>query len=134
MQATDLAPDDHAVLAEARRVADTLYLEGVHTVASAVRTRSGAMFAGINIATRMPFADVCGEVAALSAMVAASQREPALIVAVRGDGRGTHEIVPPCGRCRELISDFDLGTWVIVGTLEQPRKLPVASLLPLKAW
>lgn len=134
MEATELAPDDHAVLAEARRTADALFLDGAHKVAAAVRTRSGTMFAGINIATRMPFADVCGEVAALSAMVGAGRRDPAVIVAVRSNGQGWHEIVPPCGRCRELISDFDPQTWVIVGTLERPWKLPVAALLPLKAW
>lgn len=134
METADLAPDDHAVLAEARRAADALYLDGMHKVAAAVRTHSGAMFAGINIKTRMPFADVCGEVAALCAMVTGGHRDPTVIVAVRGDGRGHHEIVPPCGRCRELISDFDPLTWVIVGTLERPRKVPVAALLPLKAW
>lgn len=78
--------------------------------------------------------DVCGEVAALSTMVGAGWRDLDTIVAVRGDGAGNHELLPPCGRCRELISDFDLETWVIVGTLAQPRKVRITTLLPLKPW
>jgi hypothetical protein len=31
-----------------------------------------------------------------------------------------------------LISDFSKDTWVIVGSLEQPYKVKVSDLLPLK--
>ena len=133
-ETTDLAASDFDIIEEAKRTADTLYLEEFHKVSSALRTHSGRLFSGINIKTTMPFADVCGEVAALSAMVGAGQRDPEIIVAVRGDGQGNHEILPPCGRCRELISDFGLEVWVIVGTLERPQKVRVTALLPLKAW
>lgn len=104
----DLSPADRALIDEAKRTADALHLDGVHEVAAALRTRSGAEFAGINIKARMGFADACGEVAALCAMV--------------GAGR------------RELISDFDPATRVIVGTLARPYAVTVAELLPLKAW
>lgn len=133
MNTEALSAGDCELIEVARRTADTLYLENVHKVASAVRTRTGHVFAGINIATRMPFADVCGEVAALSAMVGAGHRDPGIIVAVRRK-LDVHDLMPPCGRCRELISDFDLDTWVIIGTLEQPRKVRVSELLPCKIW
>ena len=58
--------------------------------------------------------------AALCAMVGAGHRDPDVIVAIYRDGRGTFELFPPCGRCRELISDFDPNTWMIVGSLELP--------------
>lgn len=134
MHATALDPADCAVIEEAQRMADTRHLDETHEVASAVRTRDGGMFSGINIKARMRFADVCGEVSALSAMVAAGHRDPEIIVAIWGDGRGGYELMPPCGRCRELISDFDPETWVIVGTLERPYKVRIAELLPLKTW
>ena len=134
IETLEISQLDRDLIDAAIRTANTLYLDGAHKVASALRTRSGAVFSGINIKTRMRFADVCGEVAALSAMVGSGQRDPETIVAVRGDGKGRYELVPPCGRCRELISDFDLDTWVIVGTLERPQKVRVTALLPLKAW
>ena len=132
MEAVELSPADCDLIEEAKRTADELYLDEIHKVASALRTRSGEVFVGINIETRMPFADVCGEVAALSAMVGVGLRDPETIIAVKGDGQGHYELMSPCGRCRELISDFDLETWVIVGTLERPFKVKVAELLPLK--
>lgn len=132
MNATELSPADCAVIEAAKRTADTLHLDATHEVASALRTRDGEVFSGINIKARMRFADVCGEVAALSTMVGAGHRDPEIIVAIWGDGNGSFEVMPPCGRCRELISDFDPETWVIVGTLEQPYKVKVSDLLPLK--
>lgn len=134
MGPVELGAEDHELIEEAKRTADALHLDPVHKVASALRTRSGLIFAGINIETSMPFADVCGEVAAISAMVGAGHRDLETIVAIRGDGQGHHEILPPCGRCRELISDFDQETWVIVGTLNWPYKVSMVELLPLKPW
>lgn len=134
MDATELAPPDLEVIEQAKRTADALFVDEIHKVASALRTHSGEIFSGINIETRIPFADVCGEVAAICAMVGAGYRDPFVIVAVRRDGHGTYDLLPPCGRCRELISDFDPETWVIVGTLEQPFKVKITELLPLKAW
>jgi cytidine deaminase len=134
LEAAELEPLDHDLIEQAKWTADLLYLDKTHKVAAAVRTRLGDVFSGINIRTTMRFADVCGEVAAISAMVGAGQRDPEVIVAVRGDGNGWYELLPPCGRCRELISDFEQNTWVIVGTVEHPQKVRVRELLPLKAW
>ena len=133
METVELSALDRTLIEEAKHTADALYLEDLHKVAAALRTHSGEIFSGINIETRMPFADVCGEVAALCAMVGAGHRDPAVIVAIHRDGGGSFKLYPPCGRCRELISDFDPNTWVIVGTLEQPFKVRIAELLPLKA-
>lgn len=134
MEATALSPSDCELIETAKRTADTLHLDEVHEVASVLRTHSGDVFVGINVKAHMRFADVCGEVAALCAMVGAGVRDPEIIVAMWGDGEGTYGLMPPCGRCRELISDFNPATWVIVGTLERPYKVKVAELLPLKAW
>ncbi|HEV2127580.1 MAG TPA: hypothetical protein VGR22_03065 [Thermomicrobiales bacterium] len=134
MDAAELSPSDRELIETAKRTADRLHLDNAHEVAAAVRTRSGEVFSGINHKARMRFADVCGEVAALSVMVGAGRRDPEAIVAMWGDGNGTYDLMPPCGRCRELISDFDPETWVIVGTLQPPYKVKVCELLPLKAW
>jgi cytidine deaminase len=54
------------------------------------------------------------------------------IVALGGDGPDHIYLMPPCGRCREVISDMNSAARVIVGTLESPYKVRVSELLPLK--
>ena len=78
----ELSPLDRDLIDEAKRTADVLHLDGIHEVAAALRTRSGLVFAGIHIEADVGFADVCGEVAALCAMVGAGHRDVEAIVAV----------------------------------------------------
>jgi cytidine deaminase len=68
----------------------------------------------------------------MSNMASAGRRDLEAIVAVVSNGRGSHELLAPCGRCRELISDFNPNASVIVGTLDRPYVMSVADLLPLK--
>jgi cytidine deaminase len=132
-QASTALTDQHRELIEsAKRTADRLYLDGIHEVAAALRTTSGELFIGIHIEASVGYADVCGEVAAMCNMVSAGRRDLEVIVAVASNGRGSYELLAPCGRCRELISDFNPNASVIVGTLERPYLISVADLLPLK--
>ncbi|MGO4750600.1 cytidine deaminase, partial [Streptomyces sp. 2MCAF27] len=39
--------------------------------------------------------------------------------------------VPPCGRCRQFLFDYFPTLEVIVGTVDHPRTVPVAELLPV---
>lgn len=128
----ELTKKDYELIEEAKRTLDKLFLPGVHEVAAALRTASGEMFAGIHIEANVGFADVCGEIAAICHMVSHGHRDLDTIVAVHGDGKQHYEIWAPCGRCREVIKDFNRHTWVIVGDLENPQKLSIAELLPLR--
>jgi len=128
----ELTHDDEELIRAAKETADALHLEGIHEVAAAIRTTSGAIFTGIHIEASVGYADVCGEVAALCNMVSAGRRDLQTIVAVSGNGRGVYELLAPSGRCRELISDFSSEAWVIVGTLERPYKVGIRELMPLK--
>jgi cytidine deaminase len=128
----ELSTQDHKLIEKAIQTADELYLEGVHEVAAALRTASGQVFRGIHIEADVGFADVCGEVAAICCMVSGGRRDLDTIVAVVRKEGGGHRLCAPCGRCREVISDFNARAWVIVGTLEKPYKMSVSELLPLK--
>lgn len=70
-------------------------------VGAAILTKSGKVYTGVCIdtASSMGF---CAEHAAASAMITAGENEIAKIIAVRKTG----EILPPCGRCRELLSQI----------------------------
>jgi cytidine deaminase len=127
-----LSDEDTELIQTAKETADKLHLEGIHEVASALRTRKKRIFTGIHTNANVGFADVCGEVAAICHALAHGEREYEAIVAVWGNGKGRYELLSPCGRCRELISDFSEDTNVIVGSLDDPYKVKISDLLPLK--
>ncbi len=129
---TQLSREDLELIEAAKEAADRLRVDGVHEVAAALRTTDKRVFTGIHIDASVGFADVCGEVAAICTAISHGHRDFEAIVAVWGDGKGFYELLSPCGRCRELISDFNKDTWVIVGSLENPYKVRVSDLLPLK--
>jgi cytidine deaminase len=127
-----LDAQDRDLIEKARRTAEALLVVDRHEVAAAVRTGSGKVFTGINIQTGESFANVCGEVAAVCCMVAGGSVDLDTIVAVRVNGRGESKILSPCGRCREIIHDFNPRAWVIVGAIGAERKVPISDLLPMK--
>ena len=130
---TELSREDHELIKAAKEAADILHVDDVHEVAAALRTTDKKIFTGIHIEANVGFADVCGEVAAICTAVSHGHRDFEAIVALWGDGKGTYKLLSPCGRCRELISDFNKETWVIVGSLNHPYKVKVSDLLPLKS-
>ena len=129
---SSLSEEDFELIEAAKETADRLRLEDVHEVAAALRTKEKKIFTGIHINASVGYADVCGEVSAICHALAHGYRDFEVIVAVSGDGKGNYRILSPCGRCRELISDLNEDTWVIVGTLDDPYKTRVSDLLPLK--
>lgn len=142
MEYMPLSERELEVLQAAIEAVDRLYVAGIQEVGAAVRTTTGQTFSGIHFETSTGFATVCGEIAALCCMVAAGHRDLALVTAVWRDPQGRHFVLPPCGRCREVISDFNPAAEVIVTTLpdhwdvaaiEHPGKVRVADLLPLKS-
>jgi len=129
---TQLTEEDLELIEAAKETSDRLHVDEVHEVAAALRTTDKQVFTGIHIAAGVGFADVCGEVAAICTAVSHGAREFEAIVAIWGDGKGAYRLLTPCGRCREIISDFNPDTWVIVGSLDHPYKVKVSDLLPLK--
>ena len=142
MNINELSESDRALLQHAIDAADRLYVPGIQEVGAAVRTSTGQIFAGIHFETATGFANVCGEVAALCCMVAAGHRDLETVAAVWRASDGKHYLLPPCGRCREVISDFNPQAWVIITSIsdhwdataiEQPLKVRVADLLPRRS-
>jgi len=127
----ELSQQDYELIEKAKRTHDSLYVAGVHEVAAALRTASDKVFSGIHIEADVGFADICGEIAAICVMVSSGFRDLQTIVAISGNGKGEYKLLVPCGRCREVIKDFNPMAWVIVGCLESPYKLTASELLPL---
>lgn len=129
---TELSKEDRELIEAAKEAADRLHVDDFHEVAAALRTKDKRIFTGIHIEANVGFADVCGEVAAICTAVSHGHRDFETIVAIWGDGKGSYKLLSPCGRCREIISDFNKDMWVIVGSLKQPYKVRISDLLPLK--
>lgn len=94
-------------------------------VGAALLSANGQVYTGVCIDTACSMG-FCAEHAAAAAMVTAGESRVLKMVAVGSDGR----ILPPCGRCREFISqlhDENLATEVLVhnGVI-----LPLGELLP----
>lgn len=71
-------------------------------VGAALRTESGAVFAGCNVENAAYPLGVCAETSAISAMIAAGEQKIAEIL-VLGPGPGR---IAPCGACRQRIAEF----------------------------
>jgi len=83
------------------------------TVASALVTEAGNVYTGVCIDTECSLG-FCAEHAAVAEMLKARESHVRMIVAVGADGA----VLPPCGRCRELlwqVSPSNRSTWVILG-------------------
>ena len=94
-------------------------------LASALVTASGSVHTGICIdaACSLGF---CAEHAAIADMLKSRQTRIVAIVAMNANG----EVMPPCGRCRELIRQVDPGNWDTVIVVAPDTVVTLAELLP----
>jgi cytidine deaminase len=96
-------------------------------VGAALRTESGAVFAGGNVENAAYPVGVCAETSAISAMVAAGERRIMEILVV-GSGR---KKIPPCGACRQRIAEFGAGALVHLADEQGAvETFSLADLLP----
>ena len=118
-------PVDHALVEAAAQTARTRCRGDNHTMAAAARARDGRIVTAVNAYhfTGGP----CAELVVIGAAAALGAYELESIVAVGDRGRG---VVPPCGRCRQVLLDYFPGLTVIVGEEGGHRAVPVAELLP----
>ena len=70
-------------------------------VGAAILSESGKVYTGVCIDTACSMG-FCAEHAAAAAMITAGENRVLMMVAVGWDGN----IMPPCGRCREFISQL----------------------------
>jgi cytidine deaminase len=75
-------------------------------VGAAVLSASGEVFTGICIDTACSLG-FCAEHAAIAEMLKRRQTRIVAVIAVNSKG----SVIPPCGRCRELLHQVDLANW-----------------------
>ncbi|MGX1128669.1 cytidine deaminase [Streptomyces glaucescens] len=122
---TQTVPVDHELMAAAAHVARTRCQGDNHTMAAAARARDGRIITAVNAYhfTGGP----CAELVLIGTAAAQGVYELDTIVAVGDRNRG---VVPPCGRCRQVLLDYFPALNVIVGEDDRIRTVRITALLP----
>ena len=93
-------------------------------VAAAILTPSGNVYTGVclDLSCGIGF---CAEHAAIAEMVKGRETQIEMIVAVCEDG-----VIPPCGRCREMMIQVDRRNVTTIVLLAGGRQTTLRELLP----
>jgi len=127
-----LTPEQRKLLQTASELLLRRAEEGKHHIASALSTVSGEVFVGLHLSASIGVGSVCAEEVAIGASQLAHDNEIASIVSVRRvfSEKGDLEIVPPCGRCRQLILQYGAAASVVLQVHGSPRAVKVEDILP----
>ena len=97
-------------------------------VGAAVLSENGEIFSGCNIENRSYPAGICAEITAVSKLISSGVRKIAAIAIV---GLDSEEILPPCGVCRQFMTEFGNDFPVLMANKDAKYKIvSVADLLP----
>lgn len=121
------------LIKEALKVSGKLTLNShknnhIGSVSSALITKKGNIYTGISIHMVCGLG-FCAEASAIAEMVKNKETEISLIVAVKDTG----EIIPPCGRCRELMYQLDKNNLETDIVIDNESVMKLKDLLP-KVW
>ena len=106
-----------------------------HGVAAALRLKSGKIHTGMVLEAENPALTICAEPIVIGKSLADLLNDPIeCIVAVRDRETTQHKVIPPCGRCREFITDYAPHADVIIFDDESSdlKKVKALDLLPFK--
>ncbi len=123
---------DRDLIAAARAVLEAHYRPFWHTVSAALRGADGRVWTGLHLGATVGRLSICAEAIAMGRAILEGDGRIVAAVAMRHPkpeeaGRDI-AIVPPCGACREMLTDHAPDCLVI---LPGDVKLPVRALLPL---
>ncbi|WP_406152891.1 cytidine deaminase [Streptomyces sp. NBC_01023] len=116
---------DHELVEAAAHVARTRCRSDNHTMAAAARAQDGRIITAVNAYhfTGGP----CAELVLLGTAAAQGAYELDTLVSVGDNDRG---VVPPCGRCRQVLLDYFPALQVIVGADGRLRTVSITDMLP----
>jgi cytidine deaminase len=127
MKYAEIDQTDQDLIRAAIEVLERNYAQPRHTVGAAVLCASGKTYVGVNVESCGY--GPCAEPIAIGRATSDGERQLERIVAVGGAG-APHEIVSPCGNCRQLLVDYAPDCWVIVSQEGKTVKARASDLLP----
>lgn len=96
------------------------------TVGAALLTAKGNVYTGINIEVACGIG-FCAEHSAIAEMLKKRETQIEMIVAINAEG-----IIPPCGRCRELLFQVDNKNIKTKVYLSKEKYMTLDELLPVR--
>lgn len=137
----NLTDEDERLVETAASVTKTAFNPdrwgGAHMVGAAVRATDGRVRTGVSMPSHVGRTSMCAEPVALGSALAEGIRNFEAIVAVRHplpDEDREFEVMPACGACRELITDYGHEIAVIVPHDGGHKKVEAIDLLPTRNW
>ena len=97
-----------------------------YPVGSALRTKTGRIFTGVNVENAAYPQTMCAERVAIFKAISEGEKDFEVITVVTDNGGS------PCGGCRQVMAEFGLDTIVILadGSGRIVREMTVKELLP----
>jgi len=99
-------------------------------VSALLVTKSGKKYRGVNIENASYGGTVCAERVAIFKAVSEGETEFEEIYLYVEDKSGNHPIVPPCGICRQVMSEFSKDMKVVMIGENEKKEGKVKELLP----
>jgi cytidine deaminase len=97
-----------------------------YPVGSALRTKTGRIFTGVNVENAAYPQTMCAERVAIFKAISEGEKEFEAISVVTDNGGS------PCGGCRQVLAEFGLDTFVLMadGSGKLVKEMTVRELLP----
>ncbi len=123
-----MTPEDTELLAAAVAVQANAHAPfSSYPVGSAVRTTDGTIFSGVNVESASFSLTCCAERVALCTAVSAGHKRIVSCAIVTDED----EPAPPCGACRQLLSEFGADIRIVLGNGKgKVRIAMLGDLLP----
>ena len=118
-------------LAEEARAASYSPYSGI-SVGAALLTKSGKVYRGANIENASYTPTICAERVAFFKAVSEGEREFIAIAIAGGEaGKPSKADFPPCGVCRQVMSEFCSGDFIVIwGNGEKITEKKLSEIFP----
>ena len=126
--------NDRELIKEAKEAAKGSYAPYSHfNVGAALLTADGKVYSGCNIENAAYSPTNCAERTAFFKAISEGEREFSAIAIVGGKNLDFSDFCPPCGVCRQVMSEFCDGDFrIILGRNDEEYKVyTLKELLPL---
>ncbi|OGJ17914.1 hypothetical protein A3K73_02815 [Candidatus Pacearchaeota archaeon RBG_13_36_9] len=132
----NLTKQDKELIEKAKEIiVKSRYVNLIDTseVGSALMTLKGSIFQGVNMGFYCGIGS-CGEYQAVGLMISHGEKYIKKIVSVWYDEKTKkYEVIPPCGKCREMIHQLSKKNWNTEIIVSETKKVRLKELIPY-AW
>ena len=128
-----LTKEDKKLIEEAKKIiikSKPVKLIDTGDIGSALITLKGNIYHGVSMGFYCGIGS-CGEYQAIGSMISNGEKEIKTIVAVWYDAKKKkYEVIPPCGKCREMIHQASEKNWNTEVIISKTKKVKLKELLP----